>query len=136
MAGARRDFTVDVQTVGIVGTQLSNGAVNATLDALYRTFIEPANAKQDPLQGPLNVTLDSLTAGIVPTYVSRSGGGPPRPSLAQLQYAMVATIVQGVRENLEGSPLSGQVDFNVTREIGAPPGELVATGYVKPVAGK
>ena len=123
-------------------TQLSNTAVNATLMALYKTFLEPSNAKLDPLTGPLNVTLNNMTAGIIPTDFSSWGSEAPPPSFAQLPYARWAKIVQGLQTFLGSHKYGGEVDFSVTRIVpgggseGVTEGAVVAKGFVRPVAGK
>lgn len=122
-------------------TQLSGVAVNATLTALYKAFLEPSNAKLDPLNGPLNVTLNNTTAGITPTDFSSWGSKAPPPSFAQLPYSRWAKIVQGLQTFLGSHSYGDEVDFSVTRFVpgggseGVPEGAVVAKGFVRPIAG-
>ena len=95
----------------------------------------------DPLQAPLNVTLDGTTAGVTPTDFSSWGSKAPPPSFAQLPYATWAKIVQGLQTYLGTHNYGQEVDFSVTKFVigggseGVPEGAVVAKGFVKPVAG-
>lgn len=121
--------------------QLSNVDANNTLTALYKTFLEPSNAKLDPLNGPLNVTVDGTKAGITPTDFSSWGSEAPPPSFAQLPYARWARIVQGLQTFLGSHKYGDEFDFSVTRVVpgggseGVPQGAVVAKGFLRLVAG-